>query len=108
METRDECERAIDALNETKLGHRFIMVQFAGQPASGKPPQSGRGRGSSSSGRGKGSSFSGRGRATPPPQGGRGRGSYDVNSGGYGMSYANADYQSGSNSGGYGGYQATH
>merc|ERR1719326_866605 len=94
METRDECERAIENLNETKLGHRTIMVEYAGKPASGKPPQQGRGRGrgdTSSTGRGRGQSI-GRGRGAPPSSSqGRGRGSTQGSSG-YGSSS------------GYGGY----
>ena len=38
FETSDEAEAAISGLNETPLGHRHIMVQHAGKPASGKPP----------------------------------------------------------------------
>jgi len=37
--TLEEATAAIDGLNETPLGHRHIMVQHAGKPASGKPPQ---------------------------------------------------------------------
>lgn len=39
FDTLEEATAAIEGLNETPLGHRHIMVQHAGKPATGKPPQ---------------------------------------------------------------------
>ena len=39
FDTLPEAEAAIQGLNETPLGHRHIMVQHSGKPASGRPPQ---------------------------------------------------------------------
>ena len=62
FDTLEEATAAIEGLNETKLGHRNIMVQHAGKPASGKPPQRRGGRGGGRGfGGGRGGGFGGRG-----------------------------------------------
>ena len=67
FDTLDEATAAIEALNETPLGHRNIMVQHAGKPATGKPPMrrggggGGFDRGGGFRGRGGGGGFRGRG-----------------------------------------------
>lgn len=62
FDTLDEATAAIEGLNETKLGHRNIMVQHAGKPASGKPPQRrGGGRGGGRGFGGRGGGFNNRG-----------------------------------------------
>lgn len=79
FDTLDEATAAIDGLNETPLGHRQIMVQHAGKPASGRPPQR----------RGGGGGF-----------GNRGGGGYNRGGGGYGSRGGG-----GFNRGGGGGYR---
>lgn len=71
FDTLDEAAAAIEGLNETPLGHRQIMVQHAGKPASGKPPQR----------RGGGGGFGNRGGYN------RGGGGYGGNRGGGGGGY---------------------
>ena len=57
FKTKEEVDAAIAGLNGSPLGHRHIMVQYAGQPTSGKLPQCcGRGEvGGGAEGYGRGS-----------------------------------------------------
>lgn len=86
FDTLDEAKAAIEGLNETPLGHRNIMVQHAGKPASGKPPQRRGGQ------RGGGHRGGGRGFGGNRDSGGFSRGGGGFSRGGGGFSRGGGGY----------------